>query len=210
VVRARLEHHGLAATVAWARLGTEAHILQRVALPLKRILGADRPVADPVAAGGPAHEHRAALPRRTGPVAWVWTVFVAGVSARSYRRAARPIRGGVSVVCDRWVDDSLIDLEVRYGRHPAAAWVLRRSVKQPDIAILLAIDARTSAERKPGDQAEHVLARMEQLYDDAVARGRLQRIDALQPHEKVSAELERLIDALMIDPQPSSRGQTPT
>ena len=191
--RDRLEAAGLPTRVEWARLGNEGEVLDRIAVPVKRLLGGRGSVADPVAAGGPLPEleAKAAEGRRRGPVAWVWTLFVALVNARAHRRAARGRRHGQSVVCDRWLADSLVDLELRYGRHRAAAFLLRALVPRPDVAFLLAIDARTSIERKPGDQADWVLERMERLYEQAARRHGLVVVDARRPLAEVTAAVER-------------------
>lgn len=195
--RDRLEAAGRPARVEWARLGNEGEVLDRIAGPVKRLLGGRGSVADPVAAGGPLRELEAKAQegRRRGPVAWVWTLFVALVNARAHRRASRGRRRGESVVCDRWLADSLVDLELRYGRHRAAAVLLRALVPRPDVAFLLAIDARTSIARKPGDQAGWVLERMEELYERAAERHGLMVVDATRPLDDVVAQVAAEIDA---------------
>ena len=101
------------------------------------------------------------------------------------------------MVCDRWLTDSLVDLELRYGRHRGAEWILALLAPRPDLAILLEIDAATAARRKPRDQAERVFAEMERRYGETARRRGLAIIDARAPRREVSAALERLIDQLL-------------
>jgi hypothetical protein len=67
-------------------------------------------------------------------------------------------------VCDRWLVDALVDVEILYGRHRLAEWVLRRATPRADLAVLLETDPATAARRKPGDQSEGVLERMAVRY----------------------------------------------
>jgi hypothetical protein len=162
-----LVREGRPAERTWARLGSERKTLDRIAIPVKRLLRREGTIGDPVAAGGPTVEKvqdpREAAGRRR-LMSWGWILFVAVSNARSYRRAARRRRAGVSLVCDRWLTDALVDLEVRYGRHGGAERALRWLVPRADVAVLLQLDAATAEARKPGDQARWALERAEALY----------------------------------------------
>jgi thymidylate kinase len=191
-VRRELEQAGVHVDVAWARFGQEADVLDRVAGPVRKLLRRTGTTADPVAAGGPtvsARQNPRAAAGRRGPVGWAWVVVVAAVNARSFRRLARPRKRGVAIVCDRWAADSLVDLELRYGRHRLAEWLLSRATPRPDLAILLEIDAGTAATRKPGDQAERVLRGMEEAYARRAAQLGLERVDATRAAAEVAAEV---------------------
>jgi thymidylate kinase len=197
VAAERLQAAGLPATVAWARLGQEGRLQDAIAGPVKRVVGSRGTVADPVAATiGADREALAGTParRRTGPVAWVWTLVVAVINARSLRRTAKRVAGGENLVCDRWLVDSLVDLRVRYGHHSAAEWLLRTLIPQPDLAVLLKIDARTSMARKPEDQAPQVLARMESLYAEVAAKNHMTAVDARRSIGAVLEDVTRLVD----------------
>lgn len=197
-ISVRLAERGVPARVAWARLGNRSRVLNRIAGPVKRLLGREGTVADPVAAGGPAitkvRDVREAE-RRT-PVGWAWVLVVAAVNARDGRRAASARRAGVAVVCDRWTADALVDLRVRYGRHRAAEALIRRALPRPDLAVLLEIDPDTSRQRKPEDQAGRVLAEMVELYAELADRLDLLRIDARRPIAEVVHELRAAVDGL--------------
>jgi thymidylate kinase len=98
------------------------------------------------------------------------------------------------VVSDRWTTDALVDLNVRYGRHRPAEWLLRALAPRADVSVLLDIDAQTAAARKPDDQPKAVLDTMEELYRGAARRTGVRRIDATRPREEVVDELLALVD----------------
>jgi thymidylate kinase len=180
----RLEAAGYSVKHEWQRLG-EMDSLDRVALPIKRIVPMRRPVAASIVAE---------VPRMRGPVGWSWTLAVALESARAHMLSTGVTTRGVAVVADRWVTDSLVDLELRYGRHRAAESVLRKLAPRVDVDILLDIDATTSAARKPGDWPPEVLERMEGAYRRIAALTGVQRIDATRPHDEVLADVMALLE----------------
>jgi thymidylate kinase len=198
-VAAHLEAAGLPSEVVWWRLAEETATLDRIATPVKRALRFRGSVADPVAAmsrtddeaGGPAATARRGPGRVVGAC---WTLVIATLSARSFRAVAARRRAGVSLVCDRWTADALVDLEVRYGRRRAASWILSAAVPGPDLAIVLEVDAATAGRRKQGDQAPRVLEQMEPLYAEQARRPGVRVVDARRPIEEVHAALRRLVD----------------
>jgi thymidylate kinase len=115
-------------------------------------------------------------------------------SARAHMLSTGVTRSGTSVVADRWVTDSLVDLELRYGRHAVAERVLTGLAPRADLDILLEIDAATSAQRKPGDWPVPVLERMEAAYARVAALTGARRIDAVRPRDEVLAELAEMVD----------------
>jgi len=200
IIEARLRAAGLPAEIIWARIGGESVLLNRLARPVKRVLRRSGTVADPVAAGGPGiqkvQDPREAQGRRR-LVSWAWVVIVATANARSYRRAASGRRRGTHVICDRWATDAFVDLELRYGRHRLAEGMLRRLSPDRDLGILLEIDAHTAARRKPGDQAEHVLAAMEPLYAQRAREEGLVRVDSRRGPAEVERTISAVVDALL-------------
>jgi len=108
-----------------------------------------------------------------------------------------PRHKGTSVVCDRWLVDSLVDLRVRYGRHRMAERILTVGTPRPDLSILLEIDAPLSAERKPGDQVERILWEMEALYAELAERHGLTVVDARAPKGDVEAQVRALVEPLL-------------
>jgi len=201
-VERHLRARGVPVHVAWARLGSEGDLLNRLALPVKRLLRRDGTIADPIAAGGPStvrvQDAREATGRRR-TLSWAWIALVAVINARSYRRSADARRDGLSVVCDRWAIDALVDLELRYGGHGAARAALRRLVPRPDLAVLLSLDAATAAARKPDDQARRVLREMERLYAVRASEDDTVVLDAGAPRERVETQVIELVDRALAE-----------
>jgi thymidylate kinase len=196
----QLRAAGVEAEVAWWRLAEETETLDRIAVPLKRLLRMRGSVADPAAAMSPAAREAAQerAPRRSSRVvAWPWTLVVVALSVRSFRAAARARGAGVSVVCDRWLIDALVDVELRYGRHRAATRLMELGFPKADLTILLDLDAETAGRRKPGDQLPHVLDAMAPLY--AAQRGRrgVHVIDARRPLEAIHADIRNLVATMV-------------
>jgi thymidylate kinase len=182
---------GQPAVVHWTRLAGELGLLDRAARLVRRILGRGTSLADPKA---PAPAAPAAGGRGSdGVIDAVWVLAVAGAAVRNARRAGRIRRRGLTVVCDRWVADALVDLRVRYGRHRAAEWLLRRGFPRADVAVLLEVDGATAARRKPGDQSEAVLHAMAERYAEVGERLGLPRLDAGAPAADVAARLRALV-----------------
>jgi thymidylate kinase len=183
----RLQDAGIPVKHEWQRLG-DMRSLKLVAKPFKRVLPMRRGVAGSPVAG---------YERMRGPVAWVWVVIVALETARAHMISTGIATWGVGVVADRWLTDSLVDLEVRYGRHRLAEWILRALAPRSDLDILLEIDAATSVRRKPEDRPVPVLERMEGSYARVAELTGVRRIDATRPHDEVMAELMGLVDELI-------------
>ena len=187
---ARLEAGGRPALAAWSRVGTDWHLLDPVARPLRALLR--RPeggMADPTGEG----VGTAGTARRRDPLRWAWTLVVVLTYAATCRRLAAARARGFDVVCDRWLADALIDVEVRYGRHRAAEWLLRRLMPRPEHAVLLVLDAKTAAARKPGDQTEAALRLMEARYEDVGRRLGLPRVDARRAPAEIHRELAAIV-----------------
>lgn len=197
-VREHLEAKGLPARDEIVRIGRRGDTLDRIAVPIKRILRREGSTADPVAAGDEAAKASGLAPDeapRRG-IGWVWTVIVATENAIACRRVARR-RRETNIVTDRWLTDHLVDFELRYGRHPLGSRILRTGVPRADLAVLLEIDAATSAARKPGDQAPSVTARMEERYSAVASELGLIRVDGRAPREEVEAAVLSLVDSLI-------------
>jgi thymidylate kinase len=199
LVQGHLEAKGRPAHIAWARLGAESALLDRLGAPVKRVVRRSGTTADPVAAGGPdvvkTRDPREGQGRRRA-VSWAWIVVVAVVNASSYRRAASARGRGVDVICDRWATDGLVDLRLRYGPHRVAETLLARLTPRRNLGILLHVDARTAARRKPGDQAPHILEAMEAGYAQRARHERLVIIDGRLPLAEVERRLIEAVDRL--------------
>jgi len=197
-LRARLHRAGVPAVVSWSRFAGDTEILDSVAIPVKRLLRQRATVADPVAAGGGSGARTPRANRSTsGLLARAWVLFLALLSARQLRGAARLRRTGTAVICDRWLADALVDMRVRYGRHRLAERVLSVATPDPDLAVLLEVDSETALARNADDQAGWVLADMERRYED-VARGLgLLRLDARRSKDIVAADLVQATEEVL-------------
>jgi thymidylate kinase len=200
VAAAHLTERGLAVRDEIVRIGRRGATLDRIAVPVKRLLRHEGSTADPVAAGDETAKASGRPPAespRSG-IGWIWTVVVGAENALACRRIARARRHS-NVVTDRWAADHLVDFELRYGRHPLGTRILRAGVPRADLGILLQITAETSAERKPGDQAPAVLARMEGRYAELAPQLGLIPIDARAPRAQVEAIVLALVDSLLAE-----------
>lgn len=197
-LRAGLAERGAPAITTWGRFAGDTEVLDRVALVGKRLLRRPETTADPVAAGAPAEEEEdgPVLPSRRGPVGWIWVLFLAALSARRLRQAGRHRRGGISVVADRWLADSVVDMELRYGRHRVAELVMSVAAPRPDLGLILLVDHATAFRRNSEDQARWVLAAMEAGYAQAVGRFGLVPLDARRSAAEVVRDARALLDTL--------------
>ncbi|GHJ59984.1 hypothetical protein NOK12_25020 [Nocardioides sp. OK12] len=190
-----------AALVHWTRVGADLGLLVHVGRVARRLLRRDRwvsvAVEDPQGGSAEAPSGQAsgaagaAVERRGGLLDGVWVLAVALSSVRAARHAGHLRRSGVHVVCDRWLLDALVDLRLRYGRHRVAEWLLRRGFPRPDVAVLLRVEARAAAVRKPGDQPLVVLEAMARLYDELTPRAGVVVVDAARADTDVLAEVLR-------------------
>jgi len=196
-LRAGLEQSGRPVTKVWGRFAGDIEVLDPVASAVKAVLGSRPSIGGPVS----AREQERAGPRtadqgRRGPVAWTWVAFIAVVRARRLHRATRPRRHAVAVVCDRWLPDAVVDMELRYGRHRTAELLMSLVAARPDLAILLDIDHATAYERNPEDQARWVLEDMERRYSEAAGRWEMVPIDARQAPDKVVDQAWTLTESI--------------
>jgi thymidylate kinase len=208
----RLRSRGMPVERAWARLGGEREILDPIARPLKRLLRRTGTTADPIAVAGPKvskqRDERVAA-GHLGVVERVWILLVALVSTRTYRRTAARRRAGVCVVCDRWTADAMVDLELRYGRHRLATWILRRWIPEPDLGLWLDVDPVTAAQRKPGDKAMETLGQMESRYAAAAVDLGLIRLDARLSRSSIEGTALGLVDSLLRSRDPNAVSEPP-
>jgi thymidylate kinase len=191
-----LRRDGGRAVVTWSRLGVDHHALHVLATLVRRVLrremGASSAVDPTIAVAARRLPVRPSGPAGSDPVARVWPVAMALAYVRHCRRLARVRRRGVDLVCDRWTADALVDLRLRYGRHPVAERVLRTLMPRPDLAVLLSVAPETSLARKPGDQDERSLRAMALVLDELTAPLGLLPVDG----ERAPAEVRAALTAL--------------
>jgi thymidylate kinase len=201
-IKEHLEGRGRSVELSWGRLDAERELLGRIAGPVKRLLSQRDTIADPVAVLGASAEGKATPPPKGSAfrrlVKWAWVLVIAVVQARNLRRTARRRRAGRIVLCDRWLTDALIDIQLRYrGRYRLAQAILRLAVPTPDLALLLEVDAATAAQRKPGDRAQQDWVEMEGLYGEIGRRVGAVPVVASASADEVRREVVSLVDAVL-------------
>jgi len=117
------------------------------------------------------------------------TVWVFGVRARLASLVGRV------VICDRYVWDTMIDLELRFGkRMPVVRGVLRAVCPRPDLAILFVLpmkDILERFERKNEQFREPAPVRQERFdrYAALASGGGFRVVDATRPMDEIAFEL---------------------
>jgi dTMP kinase len=96
---------------------------------------------------------------------------------------------GKTVVADRYVYDTLIDLAVNLSCHPDQLLnePLLRLFPRPDLSVLLELSPRTGAERKADGTTEEYLAERDALYRRLADALQMERVSAEPPPEEVQA-----------------------
>jgi dTMP kinase len=106
-------------------------------------------------------------------------------------KVAAPLRLGRTVICDRYVFDSIVDLQQELGcdferaRHMlTAAWIPR-----PDYSFYFSLPAEAAFSRKTDTASIQFLQARSQLYRKVVEVFSLRVIDASQPLEQVQEKV---------------------
>lgn len=109
---------------------------------------------------------------------------------------------GKTVLCDRYIEDALVDLSLRFPALVEADGALRRTLVRacptPDVAFLLSLSEEEVARRalikaEPFEDPPEVRAARYAAYMELARMGRFTLIDAEQPVEHVT---RALLDAL--------------
>ncbi len=182
--------------VEWARVGFSP-ALERLAAPVHRARGLLRREPSP-ARTGPPPQGPGATPAgarrdvRRGPlVDGPWSVLIAGADAAdAARRTARHAAAARVVVRDRYLLDSLVHVQDRYGEGavtaPARALLARRTPPAA-CALLLVLPPEVAHARKPGEWALADLRRHAAAYDRAADALGVVRVDATSPPHALAA-----------------------
>lgn len=109
---------------------------------------------------------------------------------------------GVTVLCDRYIEDAMVDLSLRFPSVVTSEGALRRALVSacptPDMAFLLMLSREEVARRaaikaEPFEDAPEVRRARYEAYETLAQRGRFNVIDAEAPVEQVT---RALLDAL--------------
>lgn len=113
------------------------------------------------------------------------------------------LAAGRAVVCDRFLDDALLDFELRFPERTRAAIrgvrALRLLAPTPTAEILLTLPRpemlkRMEAKREPFEDPPEIRDRRYDAYLDLVASGKMINIDASPAAEIVHAEIVRRLE----------------
>jgi len=201
--------------VEWSRITFEAS-LDRIARPVKALLSlrsrgsrrnrlpsddslgaAPAPSADPVVdpAADPATGSARALRERSRLVGSLWAGIVAVVHAWSLRRAIlRHLRAGRVVVRDRYLLDSVVQLEWVYADGRDLRWqtrLIRMLVPRPAAAFFLDIDPERAHGRKPEEFDVEQLRRHRETYARHTDALHVDVVDGSRPVPEVFQTLLR-------------------
>jgi thymidylate kinase len=197
---ARLCGAGVPVSVFWLRPGYSPE-LNRLRALVRRL----RPGAIP--RQGDVQARGRALAR--WPVALAWFVVALGDLALQYAVKVRWRAWRGVVVCDRYLDDAIMDLELEFERWARAARVAGRILRvlapRPDASLLLLLPldeavARAERKREPFADSPEVRRRR---YDAYLALARTDRhtvVDATGTIEGVHHEVWSRVAPLLLDP----------
>src|SRR6185295_14678999 len=182
----RLTELGLESIVLWTRAGYTPGCAAMKSLA-RRLAGRRLPAAGP-------SEQRSALLRRPW-VRRIWLIVAFLDLVFSLLRIRLLRHRGRIVMCDRYLDDSLIDFHLNFAFEQAwlerlMAWIAPR----PDAAFLLLIPVpeslrRSDVKREPFRDGENVLERRLGEYQRLADRGRYRVIDGTQGVEAIAVSI---------------------
>lgn len=196
MLEAHLRALGARPDVRWHRPGYSRGLdLARAAV--RRL----RPSAIPAPGPSAARERAFQSPRvqRTwAAMALVDTLYHYALEVRALSLAGR------AVICDRYLDDGLLDLRLRFPDLRVDRWLATRALlkvtPRPDLAILLMLDraavqARLAKKAEPFPDPPETRERRHAAYDALATSGRFIVVDADGTPDAVFAQIRALLPA---------------
>lgn len=136
-----------------------------------------------------------AFARRDVRGAWVLAA-AADVLLQCAVKARWALARGETLLCDRWLEDARIDLELRFPDEVGAGTLdaVWARCPAPDVALLLMVDPEEIARRaalkaEPFADPPELRARRYQRYAELAATGRVQVVQAGRPIADVQREM---------------------
>jgi thymidylate kinase len=195
LLRARLVGSGVGAAVLWVRGGYTPGLT--AAKTLARRVGGRR-----IPGPGESRARTAALRRGWIRRAWLALaladLLVVGIGIRFRRLRGR------TVICDRYLADTLIDFRLNFPAERVERWWLWRLVTRlaprPDAAFLLLVPVaeslrRSDVKREPFRDPPAVLARRLAEYEALAGEGDHVILDGTRPAAALAAEIATVVGA---------------
>lgn len=186
ILQDQLESLGMSPVVLWYRPGYSP-MLNAIRLVVRKL----RPSSLPTAAHAVQREAAFARP-------WVRTLWLGLAIADSFATFAIRVRWlslkGHTVICDRYVDDAILDLDLRFPTLRVTEWrsirLLRRAAPRPLVSILLVLQwdemmRRLSRKTEPFPDTLHIRALRFRRYQEMATHVDAGALDATRPIEEV-------------------------
>lgn len=191
-----LERRSVTVVSFWSRVGYTPGFLAVKGL-MRRMLGSKVP------SPGISPQREAILSNPWMRGCWVGIALVDLALTYAVRLRVALLKGHV-VVCDRYLEDSAIDLRMAFGLRPERlmVWKIVSAVcPRPDIQLFLTIPAIESERRslEKGDPfPESFPDRQKRIsyYQEAMSVG-IQRLDGRQPEAELAGHIQALVEAYM-------------
>ena len=124
---------------------------------------------------------------------------VYGLNIRIWQMLGRP------VICDRYLDDTLIDFKMNFPQEDVENWILWRLLKwiapRPDGSFLLMIPLEESIRRSqikkdPFPEEEQLRHRRYALYKELAKGGKFHVIDGTKAEVEVTEKIRKIVNSL--------------
>ena len=191
---------GYDARAQWTKLG-ETPWIWRLARPAKRVLlrlkGDAKTSLPPPSPDRYGPDAGTELRAQSSFLTAAWATLVALSNVLTHWRATQGqvMRGG-TIVCDRYVLDSVVHLRARYGtdkRFRFQAWLVRALSPRPGRAYLIEVPAEVAHERRRDEHDLAELAGLVALYGEEKGRLAVESVDGARAVESVCAELAQRV-----------------
>ncbi len=197
---------GMDAVVVWTRLSYNPS-LNVIALPVKRFLlrakgimrrskQPDVMLGNETVTANPSQEYRLEgkeLRRQSPFMTQGWATIVALANSLTQRRAVRyHLRRRRTVICDRYVLDSVVHLRYRYGEERKFRWqacLIKALSPKPVASYFLDVPPEVALSRKAEQYSLDQLNRQARLYKATYQRLGVKRLDGERPAEDLCEEI---------------------
>lgn len=187
----RLKGQGSQPLVLWSRGGYTPGMLW-----LKSILRS-KSGKGPIPASGPSNERTQAFSRPMVRQAWLSLAIFDLALLYGFWLRWKKVRGHV-VICDRYLDDTLLDFELNFPTENVKNWMRWKSLSwiapTPDSSFLLTIPVNESLRRseeknEPFPDSREMLEKRLARFEDWKSDSKWHVLDGLQSRETLASEI---------------------